>query len=208
MKNIFLSAILIVAIGAGCSKKGTHMPPKEGLERLMEGNKRFVANKSEHPNRDAERRKAIASEQTPYAAIVGCSDSRVPLEIVFDEGLGDIFAVRVAGNVVGPIELESVEFAAHILKSSIILVLGHENCGAVNAVFHGDDEDISAIAKLIDPAVEKAKSSLEQAIKNNALNMRDYLRKTPKIAELIEDKKIEVEAGYYHLKSGEVELLK
>ena len=184
------------------------MPPKEGLERLMEGNKRFVNHKSEHPNRDEERRKAIASEQTPYAAIVGCSDSRVPLEIIFDEGLGDIFAVRVAGNVVGPIELESVEFAAHILKSSIILVLGHESCGAVSAVFHGDDEDISAIAKLIDPAVEKAKSSLEQAIKNNALNMRDYLRNTPKIAELIQDKKIEVEAGYYHLKSGQVELLK
>ena len=114
----------------------------------------------------------------------------------------------MAGNVVGQIELESVEFAAQILKSSIILVLGHENCGAVNAVLKGEDEDIAAIAKLIDPAVEKADTSLEKAIKNNAINMRDFLRKSSKIAELIEDKKIEVEAGYYHLKSGQVELLK
>ncbi|GAB5411346.1 MAG: carbonic anhydrase [Chlamydiales bacterium] len=184
------------------------MPAKKGLERLIEGNKRFVNHESEHPNRNEERRRAIASKQKPFAAIVGCSDSRVPLEIIFDEGLGDIFAVRVAGNVVGQIELESIEFAAYILKSSIILVLGHEKCGAVNAVFEDNDEDIAAIAKLIKPAVENAGSSLEQAVKNNALNMRDYLRKSPKIAELIQDEKIEVEAGYYHLKSGQVELLK
>ncbi|NGX63291.1 MAG: Carbonic anhydrase 2 [Candidatus Anoxychlamydiales bacterium] len=182
------------------------------LDLLIEGNKRFVNNKSENPNRNEERRKAISSKQSPFAIIVGCSDSRVSPEIIFDVGLGDLFVVRVAGNVIGSIELESIEYSALNLNSSIILVLGHENCRAVNAVVQNKTANLEKIAELIEPSVKKEQESetnniLEQAIKTNALNMKDLLEKSPNIEKLIQDKKIEVHAAYYNLKTGLVELL-
>ena len=197
---------------SSCSQKKSEPPSKLGLQRLIDGNKRYVNDKSIHPNRNEERRKEITSKQSPYAVIVGCSDSRVAPEIIFDEGLGDLFVVRVAGNVIGPIELDSIEYSALYLHSVIILVLGHENCGAVEAVIQNNTKDIEAVANLIEPAVQKAQEGetnnlLEQAIKINALNMKDFLENSPNIKQLIQDKKIEVHAGYYNLKTGLVEPL-
>lgn len=183
-----------------------------GIERLMKGNQRYVNDALEHPNRTPERREAVVSKQEPFAIIVGCSDSRVSPEILFDQGVGDLFVVRVAGNVIGPLELDSIEFSALHLHSSVILVLGHENCGAVNAVIAGTTQDIESVAELIEPAVEQAKRKnppnlLEASIKANALNMVNYLLKQPSIQRLVADRKIEVYAGYYNLKTGVVELL-
>lgn len=212
-----LSSLLLLVIAlsfSSCTKKHT-IKPKQALERLLKGNKRYVNNKSEHPNRSEERRKSIASKQTPYAIIVGCSDSRVSPEIIFDEGLGDLFVIRVAGNVIGPIELDSIEYAALYLNSAVILVLGHENCGAVKAVVQDKIADIEAVAELIEPAVQTAKEAntknkrlLEQSIKNNALNMKNFLENSSNIQLLINEKKIQVRAAYYNLKTGRVELLK
>ena len=182
------------------------MTPEKALKRLIEGNQRYVNNKSSHPNRNKERREAISSEQSPFAIIVGCSDSRVSPEIIFDEGLGDLFVVRVAGNVIGPIELESIGFAALFLHSSIILVLGHENCGAVEAVIENNIDNIGTIAKFIKPAIEKD-NNLELSIKKNALNMKLVLEKSSSIEKLIKDKKIAVHAAYYNLKTGLVKFL-
>ncbi len=192
---------------------GTLFSEPQALERLVKGNQRYVNDALDHPNRTAERRQAIVSKQEPFATIIGCSDSRVSPEIIFDQGLGDLFTIRVAGNVIGPLELDSIEYSVVHLHSSIILVLGHENCGAVQAVVKGFTQDIESIAKLIEPSVmeEKNKNSsniLERSIKTNALNMRNYLLKTPVIQKLVANKKIEVYAGYYHLKTGVVELLK
>lgn len=186
---------------------------QEELKRLMQGNKRYVQDKLEHPNRTIERRQAIVSKQEPFATIVGCSDSRVSPEIVFDQGVGDLFVVRVAGNVIGPLELDSVEYSVIHLHASVILVLGHENCGAVEAVIKGTVQDIESVAELIQPAVQIAKKKnppnlLEASIKANAIRMRDYLLKTPVIQKYIADKNLEVYAGYYHLETGVVELLK
>jgi carbonic anhydrase len=216
MKKLFLSFyfifLLFVFIFSSCSQKKSAIKSKPALERLLDGNKRYVDNKSQHPDRSDERRKEIASKQTPYAVIVGCSDSRVSPEIIFDEGLGDLFVVRVAGNVIGQIELESIEYSVLYLNSKIILVLGHENCGAVEAALQNNKVNIEKIAKLIEPAIQKAKKNktnnvLEQAIKANALNMKNFLEKSPKIKQLIKDKKIEVHAAYYNLKTGLVELI-
>jgi carbonic anhydrase len=216
MKKIFLShyfaGLLTLFVLSSCSQKKAEMASQFSLERLLKGNKRYVDNQSQHPNRSEERRKEIASKQNPYAVIVGCSDSRVSPEIIFDEGLGDLFVVRVAGNVVGKIELESIEYSALYLGSKIILVLSHENCGAVDAVLQNKASNIESIAKFIEPAIQKAKeyetkNVLKQAIIANALNMKNFLEKSPKIEQLIKEKKIEVQAAYYNLETGLVELI-
>lgn len=184
----------------------------EALQRLMDGNERYVKDLLEHPNRTSESRNALLLKQEPFAVIVGCSDSRVSPEILFDQGIGDLFVVRVAGNIVGPIELSSVEYAALHLKSKVILVMGHESCGAVDAVVQGKTKDIQPIARLVEPSVREARKLkpsdlLECSIKKNALNMKEYLKKTPLIQKLVKEGKIEVEAGYYNLQTGSVHLL-
>jgi carbonic anhydrase len=223
MKNIFLlSNFIFLAVSFmffSCTqKKAIITPPKteitsqQALQRLITGNERYVNNKSQHHNINEERRKEIYSKQSPYAVIVGCSDSRIAPEIIFDEGLGDLFVVRVAGNVVGPIELESIEYSAVNLHSAIILVLGHENCGAVEAVIKNKTSNIKDVAKLIEPALQEAKQCkksnlFEQTTKINALNMKKIIEKSPNIKKLIQDKKIEVRAAYYNLKTGLIEIL-
>ncbi len=184
----------------------------EGLTRLMQGNDRYVRDVLEHSNRTSERRQATVSTQEPFAVIVGCADSRVAPEILFDQGVGDLFVVRVAGNVVGPMALDSIDYAVLHLHSSVILVLGHENCGAVDAVIKGTTGDIQSVAQLIEPAVaaerkKKPSNLLEASVKENAIRMRDFLLRTAAVKKLVADKKLEVHAGYYNLKTGKVELL-
>lgn len=188
------------------------MTPQLALKRLLKGNDRYVHDMLEHPNRTSERRESTVSKQTPYAVIVGCADSRVSPEIIFDEGVGDLFVVRVAGNVIGPLELDSVEYSAIYLNSSIILVMGHENCGAVDAVINNNTKDIESVAELIQPAVKEARKSspknlLEASVKTNACRMKECLLKSPALQKLVKDKKIEIHAAYYNLQTGDVEIL-
>lgn len=180
--------------------------PAEGYQRLVEGNRRYVKGDLLHPKRDQERRVQTAAGQKPFGTIMGCSDSRVPPEILFDQGVGDLFVVRVAGNVVGPIELASIEYSVDYLGSKILLVLGHENCGAVDAVQQGMTKDIEPVAELIAPAL-KPNMSLEEAIKANVKNVVAKLRKNPALAELIEKKEFAVVGGYYDLETGKVVML-
>ncbi len=184
----------------------------EGLNRLLQGNMRYIKDELEHPHRDAERRESLVSKQEPFAVVIGCSDSRVSPEIIFDQGVGDLFVIRVAGNVVGPIELSSVEYAAVHLHSSVILVLGHEHCGAVDAVVQKKGKEILPIAELIEPVVQKVKKEhpkhlLTSCIKENALHVRNQLLTTPVLKKLIEDGKIEIHAAYYNLENGKVNIL-
>lgn len=189
--------------------------PKEGLQRLLEGNERFVADKSLCPDRNQDRRAATVAQQRPFAVVLGCSDSRVPPELAFDQGIGDIFVVRVAGNVVGETELDSVEYSAIYNNSSIILVLGHENCGAVTAVMENKTHDIEAIAQLIKPALQnntknKKKTgpmTLTKAIEANIQNSVNRIKKSAPIAKLIQDGKVEVVGAYYDLNTGKVSLV-
>ncbi len=184
---------------------------QEAFQKLKEGNARFMKDQLTHPDRTSERRESVVSKQKPFAVILGCSDSRVAPEILFDQGVGDLFVVRVAGNVSGPLELDSIEYAALHLGSCLVVVLGHENCGAVEAVVQHQTQDIEAVAELIEPAVKNIPTdqpnSLELAVKANVKSVVDYLKQTKVIASLLEQKKIAVVGGYYHLKSGEVEML-
>lgn len=177
------------------------------LDRLMAGNKRYMQDKPRHPDSSACRREETLSQQSPYAIILGCSDSRVPPEIIFDEGVGDLFIVRVAGNVLGATELDSIEYAVKYLGSVLILVMGHQSCGAVTAVLQGKGEEIEAIADLIKPAIKSSKD-VESAIKANVQWIVNELKKTPLVKKYYTEKKIAIQGAYYHLETGEVELLK
>lgn len=172
-----------------------------GIERLVDGNKRFVSGDLEHPNLSAERRKDVAGGQNPFGVIVCCSDSRLPPELIFDQGLGDLFVVRVAGNVIGSLALESIEYAVVHLKASTVLVMGHSECGAVKAVLEGVTQDIPDIAFLMEPAIKPGE--LDASIKANAIRMANFV----KSRSFIQDNHAEVYAGYYDLKSGELILL-
>lgn len=188
------------------------MTPQIALKRLMEGNKRYRQDKLTHPHCTKESRQATAKDQRPFAIVLGCSDSRASPEIVFDEGIGDIFVVRVAGNVVGPIEMNSIEFSVDNLQPSLIFIMGHENCGAVDAVLKQKTHDMGAVADLIRPAVAASAhlpgNPIENAVKTNVRMIVYTLKKTAFISKLIEENKIDVVGGYYHLASGEVEVLR
>jgi carbonic anhydrase len=185
--------------------------PKVALQTLIEGNKRYMANQSTHPNRAVERRQETADLQEPFAVILGCADSRVSPEIIFDLGIGDLFVVRVAGNVMGAITLESIGFSVAYLHSTLIMVLGHESCGAVSAVLRGETKEIENIAALIQPAIDESKTQegdrLENAVKDNVKNVVYQLSKTPLLSKFLSEKKIEIVGGYYNFHTGEVEVL-
>jgi carbonic anhydrase len=211
MKKVYfvLHCFLVLSIGNVFSDMIT---PAQILQRLLEGNQRFSTDQSTHPDRTKERRQETAAKQEPIATIVGCSDSRVPSEIIFDQGIGDLFIVRVAGNVVGPLELDSVEYSVIYLNSPLVLVMGHENCGAVQAVINGTTQDIESVAELIAPAAKatagQKENRVENTIKVNVRNMADQLRKSPVLRRLIDQKKLLVVGGYYNFHTGKVEILK
>ena len=189
----------------------------EALSRLLNGDKRFVAGKSEEPTGAAlvERRHALAKDQKPFAVILGCSDSRVPPELIFDVTLGDIFVVRTAGEGVDAIVLGSLEYAIEHLGTKLIVVLGHERCGAVTAAVSGatDTGDIPDVLKAISPAVEETKGQSGDAIENAVrANARDIARRLkssgPIIAPRVQSGEVKIVAAYYSLDTGQVELLK
>lgn len=187
---------------------------EDPLERLREGNQRYVTSTTVCHEDWAAKRMAVAQGQAPFAIIVTCSDSRVPAEIIFDQALGDLFVIRLAGNVVDDFAIGSIEYGTSILGAKFVLVLGHSNCGAVDAVLKGlkFDNHIQSILDRIKAAVSSTKSkkgdSLETAIKANVKNVRDSLRLSkPVLAKLVERGELRIVGGYYDLKSGKVELL-
>lgn len=180
---------------------------QDPLKRLVEGNKRYMNKESIE-----QKRESLVSQQTPFAIIVGCSDSRVPPELIFDQHIGDLFVIRVAGNVVGPVEMDSIEYAADVVKVPLILVLGHESCGAVKAVLDGTAKgDIENIAPLIQPAIDQTKNlpgdRLENAIKANVRLVMQSLKKNAILSPLFKKGKLKMIGGYYRLDTGAVELL-
>ncbi|OGN61388.1 MAG: hypothetical protein A3F09_04040 [Chlamydiae bacterium RIFCSPHIGHO2_12_FULL_49_11] len=183
------------------------MDCKKALAKLLAGNDRYVHDRLAHPNRDHVRRESLVSRQNPFAVIVCCSDSRVSPETLFDQDVGDLFVVRVAGNVIGPLQEESIRFAVSILGASIILVMGHENCGAVNAVLENRNGDIPNITALIRPVISQMQNpNLEEAIRKNADNMAHYLTELPSYSEKIATGSLGIHSAYYYLTTGSVEI--
>lgn len=214
-KGLFIS-LLAVLVSAGVVF-GVAQKGEEALTRLLEGNKRFVSLTPEKYDLDA-KRKTCAAGQHPSAIVVACSDSRVSPEIIFDQCLGDVFVVRSAGNVLDPVALGSIEYAAEHLHAPLLILMGHEKCGAVAATLDAKGKparNISAIVNKIMPAVKKAQLQggtrdeiLNTAIKENVFLSYGYLlRKSPVLKHLIEKGELKVVTALYRLESGDVEIL-
>jgi len=181
--------------------------PAEALAALNEGNRRFVDNKTIAPHRDFARLREIAPKQAPFAAFLGCADSRVPIEIVFDQGFGDIFVSRIAGNIAVAEQIASLEFGTAVLGAKVLYVLGHTACGAVSATMAGTDVpgQISALYYHIRPAVRAAKGDLDKAIIENVRNQAMALRDgSTVISKLVKEEKLLVVGGVYDLNTGRV----
>jgi carbonic anhydrase len=186
------------------------MTPEQAVKSLMEGNQRFVNGKRENPHQNMARLAEIAKTQKPFAAILSCADSRVPSEIIFDQGFGDLFVCRVAGNIATPEEIGSLEFGSLVLGAKVIMVLGHERCGAVDATIKGAQVpgQIASLLDAIKPAIKDSESQtgdrLENAVKANVLYQIEKLKTSSVISELIQQKKLTVAGGYYDLDTGAV----
>ena len=183
------------------------------LKRLIDGNNRYVSSKMAHPNQTENRRKEVIKGQKPFAVIVGCSDSRIPPEIIFDQGIGDLFVIRVAGNIVDDVALGSVEYAVDHLGTKLVIVLGHGNCGAVTATVQGGKTHghIGSIVRTIAPAVEKARAQtgdlIDNAIRINAALVVDEIKSSSIIKKMLEQDSVRVAGAYYDIDSGKVDII-
>ena len=194
----------------------------EALDRLQQGNLRFVSNvRSLDTLLTYARRADLATGQRPFAIILGCSDSRVPAEIVFDQGVGDLFVIRVAGNIVAPSQVGSVEFAAARFGTRLVVVLGHSNCGAVEATLEelqsptNQSRNLGSIIDRIRPSVESLLATephrdrsalLEQAVRAHARASADHLRHGSALLErFIRDDGLRVVCAEYSLETGRVD---
>jgi carbonic anhydrase len=192
--------------------------PADALQRLRDGNRRFIAGERGDANSVSEARRAeLVGGQNPFAAIVACSDSRVPVELLFDQGLGDLFVIRVAGNIVAPSQIGSVEFAAAKLGTRLVVVLGHSNCGAIDAALQAitsagevASPNLRAIVDSIRPALEpliadKGEVDLREAVAANVRQSVAQLREGSGILQDLEDSgEIMIVGAKYSIESGEV----
>jgi carbonic anhydrase len=208
-------ALFVVVLFSGFVFAGS--AGDEALQKLMDGNKRYVSGSLMKKDIGETKRKELSTKgQKPFAIVLTCSDSRVPPEILFDQGLGDIFIIRVAGNVVDPIVLRSIEYGAEHLNAPLLFILGHTKCGAVTATLEllETKGEPCPLAKKIMPAAEKAKKKggtkdevLETAIKENVKNVYEDVMKSKIISHLVQEDKLKIVAGEYNITTGKIEMM-
>src|SRR5258706_1289271 len=201
---LFPMLLFLAALLATAQKAEDKVTSDSALAELKEGNQHHVAHRYSHPHETDERQRQLATGQYPHAQILSCSDSRVPPEIVFDQGLGDLFIVRVAGNVAAETELASLEYGAEHLHIPLLVVLGHQHCGAVTAAVQGGEHagHIPALLELLRPAVEKSRGlagdTIENAARINVEMVVDQLRSsTPVLSGLVKEGKLKIVGGIY-----------
>lgn len=196
--------------------KPTHesLNPDAALKRLLDGNQRFLGQKANHPDQSKARLQEVAQAQHPYATLLTCADSRVTPEILFDEGVGDLFDIRIAGNVVTPEVLGSLEYAVALLNTPLLMVLGHERCGAVTAAVKGEQllGHIGSFVKAIEPAVKlvkgKAGDPVENAVVANVrYQVEGLTEKSSILAQRVLEGKLKIVGGRYDLDTGEVTII-
>jgi carbonic anhydrase len=189
----------------------TAVSPDDALKRLMDGNRRYMAKQLSSFAEDLDiLRQNTVAKQEPFAAVLSCADSRVPVELVFDQTVGHVFVTRVAGNICTPEIIASIEYGAAVLGTAAIMVLGHQGCGAVQAAIAAKavPGQISALYAPLRPAIERVGNDLTAAIKANAQIQAKLLSTaSPVLAKLISEGRLKVAAGYYNLGEGSVELL-
>jgi carbonic anhydrase len=206
---VLISAIFLTSPLMAADPSTVSVPAEDGLTRLKAGNDRFSSSKESTSKPTAERRAETARDQHPFAIIVGCADSRTAPEIVFDQNIGDLFVIRTAGNLVDDYALGSIEYAVDHLGSRLIVVLGHERCGAVTAALASGSAPghVNALVRDIQPAVvaskDKAGDALTNAILENDTEVADKIRKQAQFGELASQ--VRIVEGYYNLDTGKVQ---
>ncbi len=213
----FLIPILFISLFFSCRQtqekdQDNTLAP---LDKLKVGNERFVSGHPVHPDETLDRIRELKKGQNPFVVVVSCSDSRLPPELIFDQGLGDVFSIRTAGNVIGDYELGSIEYAIEHLHCKLIVVLGHENCGAIQAyATSGNEKHNDHIQSLVDyiAAEEEEKnipdslrSNIDILVKANIVHAVNLLRSsTPVLKSLLDKNEIKIIGAYYDLDSGNV----
>ncbi|MEG3903365.1 carbonic anhydrase [Microcoleus sp. B4-C5] len=192
----------------------TDITPNSALKKLMEGNQRYIEQKRTFPDQARSRVVEVAQGQHPFATILACSDSRVAPEIIFDQGLGDLFDIRVAGNFLDDVVLGNIEYATLELGVPLLVILGHERCGAVKAALDGKavPGHISTLVAAIKPAVDSTKGQTgdawDNAVRANVkMNVNKLQSSSPILAEAVKAGKLKVVGGRYDLDSGKVEII-
>jgi carbonic anhydrase len=223
----WLRSVLVVAGIAGAATAWSATPPTSHaasapapptpsavLSELKAGNQRHVSHQYQHPHQSAARQKELVKGQSPHAVILACADSRVAPEIVFDRGLGDLFTVRVAGNIATDAEVASIEYAAEHLHTPLVVVMGHQSCGAVGAAIQGGEAagHLSTLVHAIQPSVDAARKLpgdlTANAVRLNVENVVQQLRTSkPVLAPLVSEGKLKIVGAVYSLDTGRVEWL-
>lgn len=209
-KIILILAILVFATSAKASEVA-NLSAQDALVRLKQGNERFVKMKLKHPDTSIKKRLELTKGQHPFVTILSCSDSRVPVELIFDQGLGDIFVIRNAGNVLDEHVVGSIEYAVEHLGTNLVVVLGHQSCGAVGAAMSHDKDSkaIESLKKEIEPAIKACqcenKYTYENVIKKHAKQEVDELLADSEFRGLIEKHQLIIMPAYYNLDTGKVE---
>lgn len=188
---------------------------KEALKKLIDGNRRFSSERQKHPRQNKDRILRTVKIHDPFAVVIGCSDSRTPPEIIFDQGLGDLFTIRAAGNTVDNVCVGSVEYAVEHLGVELVLVLGHKNCGVFKTAASGDDvhHHLGSLVATAQKAVSIAKTKpgciIENAVKENvSILIKKLENDSPTLHKYIKKGKLKIVGGYYDLETGKVEMLK
>ncbi|MDM9585585.1 MULTISPECIES: carbonic anhydrase [unclassified Nostoc] len=195
------------------STSAESLSPDAALQKLIEGNQRFIQHHPQYPDQSELRLHEVAQAQHPFATILSCADSRVPAEIVFDQGIGDIFDVRIAGNIATHEAIGSIEYAVVLLGSPLLMVMGHERCGAVTAAVQKESlpGDISTFVKAIKPALKRVKDQPGDAVENAVVANVEYqierLKRSKLLTKQVESGKLKIVGGRYDLDTGKVSII-
>lgn len=219
MKKIILSCGLLIALtlnGDICfSKNHDNLSSQEAIQKLIDGNERFIELREKHPDVSKKRRKEMLKGQHPFVVILSCSDSRVPPELIFDQGLGDIFEIRNAGNVLDEHVIGSIEYAVMHCGVKLIVIMGHQDCGAIAATLSGKSETkyIKSLEDSIQPAIEECKKHGQDVNSDNVVkahvmqDIEELLSQDSELVKYMKENNVKIVPAYYHLDSGKVDFL-
>ena len=221
MKKLLLSAMLIFSLlitANTClaNHNSENLSAEKALEKLIKGNERFVKLAQKHPDEDKKRRKEMLKGQHPFVIILSCSDSRVPPELIFDQGIGDIFEIRNAGNVLDDHVIGSIEYAVMHCGVKLIVIMGHQDCGAIAATLSGVSETkyIKSLEDSIQPAVEDCKKKGIEVNSDNVVkahvmqDINELLEQDTELVKYMKEHDVQIIPAYYHLDTGKVDFLK
>ena len=216
MKKLLIILAMFCFANSCFAHSHSNISANEALEKLKEGNKRFIEFKQKHPDEDKKRRQEMLKGQHPFVVILSCSDSRVPPELIFDQGLGDIFEIRNAGNVLDEHVIGSIEYAVMHCGVKLIVIMGHQDCGAIAATLSGVSETkyIKSLEDSILPAVEDCKEkgleiNSDNVVKAHVMqDIEELLSQDTALVKYMKEHNVEILPAYYHLDTGVVDFYK